>query len=67
MEHKPGGYPAGCRCDPCRLAHNRRQREYSKTHRRPSVAKLNAELAELRAFRDGVLAARAVGREQVTS
>lgn len=64
MDHVPGGSYTNtrkpCRCESCRLLHNQRQREYSKRHRRPSIGKLNAELAELRAFKAGVLAAQGI-------
>jgi hypothetical protein len=68
MEHRPGGNngPNKCRCGDCREAHNARMRMYRATHRKP-MSKLDLELLALRSFRDGVLAARAAGQEQVTS
>lgn len=57
MEHWQGGSYTSptkpCRCDSCRADHNRRAREYNRTHPRSQVIKsLRAELAALRTWRD---------------
>ena len=55
-DHKRGGYRQGCRCTDCRAKHSAAGLSYYHG--------LQSELAELRAWRDQVLAG-VPGREQV--
>lgn len=57
------GYVHGCKCRACLDAHAVRQREY-RADTKAKTARMKLELAELRAWRDSVLASAPAGIPQ---